>query len=98
MHRDPDGRVKDGQQGAGRHGASVGEVGETACKKKAEKMSDKLVLLVSACAGIGALLLLWLLMYLATGRFYPFGLLISIGVAVLTWMHLRERWPQRGRD
>ena len=61
-------------------------------------MSDGQVTALSIAAGAGFLVLVWTLIYVATGRFYPFGLLISIGVALLVGMRLRERYARPRRD
>jgi hypothetical protein len=61
-------------------------------------MSDKSIVLVSASAGAAILLLLWTLIYILTGRFYPFGVLISIGAALLVGMRLKERFSPRRED
>lgn len=47
--------------------------------------------MISAAIGIAVCVTIWALVYAATGRFYPFGLLISIGAAVLLGLHLSER-------
>jgi len=61
-------------------------------------MSDKSIVLLSASAGAAILLLLWALIYILTGRFYPFGVLISIGAALLVGMRLKERFSQTRKD
>ena len=61
-------------------------------------MSDKSIVLLSASAGVGILLLLWTLIYILTGRFYPFGVLISIGAALLIGMRLKDRFSPRRDD
>jgi len=61
-------------------------------------MSDKSIVLVSASAGAAILLLLWTLIYILTGRFYPFGVLISIGATLLVGMRLKERFSPRKED
>jgi hypothetical protein len=54
--------------------------------------------LLSAFAGATILLLLWTLIYILTGRFYPFGVLISIGAALLVGMRLKKRFSPTGED
>ena len=61
-------------------------------------MSDKSIVLLSASAGAAILLLLWALIYILTGRFYPFGVLISIGAALLIGMRLKERFSRTRGD
>ena len=54
-------------------------------------MDNTLVIVISAAVGVALCLTLWGIIYLATGRFFPVGILISIAAAIFIGLRLSER-------